>query len=425
MRTAIFFENVLRRKKSSCSFCLSQDAFPLNAFLCRVKVLILHQHFKTPHGGGAIRSYYLAKALVDKGVHTVVITGHSEAYRVEHIDGIEVHYLSVPYNNRFGFSRRVYSFFQFVFKASKLAALHKDARICYAISTPLTTGLVAMRIRRRYKIPYVFEVGDLWPDAPIQLGFIRNKALQHVAYRMESAIYKGAKSLVALSPAIRDVLTKKIPGKAIYLIPNMADTDFFKPEDKRPELEEKFGVHGKFVISYIGAIGVANGLHYLLNCAEACQRERLSVHFLLCGDGAMLDNLKNSVINSALQNVTFVPFQNRNGIGEIMNVTDAAFICYQPLKILETGSPNKYFDALAAGKLILINFGGWIKEETEKEACGVYMKAEEANDIVKKIGPFITDPALLKRYQSAGRSIAERKYSRVLLGQRFWEIISG
>jgi len=389
-----------------------------------VKVLILHQHFKTPGGGGAIRSYYLAKALVDNGVHTVVITGHNEdVYKKQDVDGIEVHYLPVHYDNRFGFTRRIYSFFQFVIKASRLAALHKDARICYAISTPLTTGLAAMRIRRRYKIPYMFEVGDLWPDAPVKMKIIRNPALQRVAYWMEGAIYKRATSLVALSPAIMQVLQKKIPGKTIHMIPNMGDTDFFKPAEKQPVLQDKFNVGEKFVVSYIGAMGVANGLFYLLDCAKACQRYGLAVHFLLCGDGAMLDELKGSAKKSDLQNVNFIHFQNRDGVAEVMNVTDACFISYQPLDILETGSPNKYFDGLAAGKLIAINFGGWIREEVEREGCGVYANPAEPDDFVSKIRPFLADVALLKKHQYAARMLAERKYSRRIWGEKFYNLL--
>src|SRR5690242_8330474 len=128
-------------------------------YFADVKVLILHQHFKTPQSGGAIRSYYLATALVRKGVETVVITAHNERqHKTEVLEGITIHYLPVPYDNRFGFNRRVYSFLRFVMKAAAVARHHKDADLCYAISTPLTTGLAARMIRRSHRIPYIFEV---------------------------------------------------------------------------------------------------------------------------------------------------------------------------------------------------------------------------------------------------------------------------
>lgn len=391
-----------------------------------MKVLILHQHFKTPQNGGALRSYYLAKALVERGVKTLVITAHNaKEYRTEFIEGIEVIYLPVPYDNRFGFYKRIYAFIQFVLKAVKYAARHKDADLCYAISVPLTTGAAAVWIQHRYKIPFIFEVGDLWPDAPIQMGFIRNRLLQRGLYQLESVVYNTAKSIVALSPAIRDVIHKKAPGKTVHLLPNMADTDFFKPEEKRLALVEKFNVKGKFIVAYIGAIGVANGLDYFLECAGASQQAGLPIHFLMCGEGAMLDKLKQSAKDLSLQNFTFLPFQNREGVGEILNVTDATFICYQPVSILETGSPNKYFDGLAAGKLTLINFGGWIRDEVEQERCGIYIDPKHPEDFVEKIKPFLDDRALLKKYQQAGRLLAEKKYSRRMLGEEFCGIIGG
>src|SRR5690606_37032856 len=111
----------------------------------------------------------------------------------------------------------------------------------------------------------------------------------------------------------------------------------------------------------------------------------------------------------SLANVTFIPFRNRDGVKEIMNVTDAAFICYQPFPILETGSPNKYFDGLSAGKLMIVNFSGWIRTEIQKEACGLYADPRQPHDFVQKIRPFVGDPELLKRHQRGARELAERK----------------
>ena len=117
--------------------------------------------------------------------------------------------------------------------------------------------MAAMWIKKRQGIPYIFEVGDLWPDAPIQMGFVKNYVFQQALYRLEKSIYQAAESIVALSPAIKTAIEKKGPGKIIHMIPNMADTDFYKPELKQLELEEKYGVENKFVVSYIGAVGVA------------------------------------------------------------------------------------------------------------------------------------------------------------------------
>ena len=390
-----------------------------------MKVLIVHQHFKIPQFGGAVRSYYLARALAEKGIRVVVVTGdNGPGYRTESVDGIEVHYLPVSYDNRFGFARRILAFYKFAIKAARFSTRHRDADLCYAISTPLTTGVAAMILKRRFNMRYVFEVGDLWPDAPIEMGFIRNPILRRLLYGMEKRIYKNAEAIVSLSVPISDAINSKVSGKSIHVLPNMADTDFYGPADKRPKLEEKFGTRGKFVVSYIGALGVANGLDYILACAVASRKEGLPVHFIICGDGAMLPMLRESAMDSGLNNLSFVPFRNRDGVGEIMNITDATFICYQPFPILETGSPNKYFDGLAAGKLTIVNFGGWIKDEISKEACGIYADPRNADSFVKNIKPFVQDPWLLRKYQERARDLAERRYSRRRLGEEFVGIVT-
>jgi glycosyltransferase involved in cell wall biosynthesis len=388
-----------------------------------VKVLLLHQHFNTPEKGGAIRSYYLATALAAKGIRVTVITAHNEkTYRKEIIENIEVHYLPIAYDNRFGFIARSNAFMKYVNGAVKLAGQFRDVDYCYAISVPLTVGLAAMWIKMRYKIRYIFEVGDLWPEAPIQLGFINNFVFAQALYALEKRIYKSAHVVVALSPAIKFAIEKKVPGKTVHLIPNMADCDFYTPEVKDPTLENQFGVQGKLVVSYMGAIGVANGLDSFLECVNASRKAQLPVHFFMCGDGAELDRLKNHAQTLGLVNLTFLDFRNRAGVKELLNITDAVFISFKQVPILETGSPNKYFDGLAAGKLIIINFGGWIKQEIEATQCGFYYNPQQPTEFVKKLSAYLYEGGLLERAQTASRMLGVEKYSREKLSKEFGEV---
>jgi glycosyltransferase involved in cell wall biosynthesis len=199
----------------------------------------------------------------------------------------------------------------------------------------------------------------------------------------------------------------------------MADTEFFQPQKKESALEKKFSVENKFVISYTGALGFANGLESMLECAKMSEEAKLPIHFLVCGEGAMSEPLQQLKSDLKLTNVTFLGFRNRDGIREILNVTDAMFISYKPVPILETGSPNKYFDGLAAGKLIVINFGGWIKEEIEKERCGFSFDAKHPSLFIRQISSYVTNAAKLRTAQIASRSLAEKKYSRRILSDAF------
>lgn len=388
-----------------------------------MNVLILHQHFKTPQEGGALRSYFLGKALIEQGFKVTVITGHSQSHSERRdIEGISVHYLTVPYSNYFGFWKRIFSFLKFILGFIRISGKFKDSDLCYAISVPLTIGLAARWIKWRYNIPYIFEVGDLWPDAPIELDVIQNSFLKNRLWHMEKKIYRQANSVVALSPAIADAIEKKVPGKTILVIPNMADTEFFKLESKDHALEEKFEVKGKLTIAYFGAMGFANGLEYLLACASNCQKENLPIQFMLAGDGVERNNLIKKAESLQLKNLSFHSFQNRVGIQELMNVADAVFVCYRHAAILETGSPNKFFDGLAAGKLILINFGGWIKKEIEEAQCGFYVDPEKPESIIPLLKSIIAS-GQLPEYQKRSRLLAEKKFSRQQLTREWVEFL--
>lgn len=385
-----------------------------------MKIVILHQHFRFPGQGGAIRSYYLAKALVEAGHEVIVISGGNSHRKITE-EGIAVRYVSVDYDNRFGFFARVWSFGKYMWLAGRAARQEKGVNYFYAISVPLTVGITAMWLKRRTGVPFLFEVGDLWPEAPIQLGFVKNPWLQKFLYWMEKRIYQEADSIVALSPAIQKDIRAKVSNKKVHLIFNMADTDCYQPEPRTEELATAWDLQEKFVISYIGAIGFANGLDFLLDCAAHCKGQE-HIRFVLAGEGAMLHHLKKRKENEGLTNVMFLPFGNRESVQKIMRVTDACFISYLPVPVLETGSPNKYFDALAAGKLILINFGGWIRTEIEDKGCGVYVDGRDPSTFLTKVLPYLNQPELLHRAQAAARQLAEEKYSRHKMSEAFQAI---
>jgi glycosyltransferase involved in cell wall biosynthesis len=396
---------------------------PRFGFLCKVNVLILHQHFNTPQSGGALRSYFLAKAAVEQKWKVSVITGTSEKnYQINDLDGISVHEVPVRYSNYFGFWKRVLSFLHYIRWCIALSKKFKDVDICYAISTPLTVGLAARWFRWRYNIPYIFEVGDLWPDAPIELDVITNPFLKKLLLSMEKKIYHQAQRVVALSPAIQTAIEKKTPEVKVHMIPNMADTDFFRPESKSQELEKQFGVAGKLVISYFGAMGFANGLEYLLYAAKACEQAKLPVHFILAGDGVERKNLESQASKLCLPNLSFQSFRNREGIRELMNITDIVFVSYRFAPILETGSPNKFFDGLAAGKMIMLNFGGWLRTEIEKNGCGVFVHPTEPTEVQSQLKRLLNE-GNLSDYQKNSRSLAEKSYSRNGLTQQWLSIL--
>jgi glycosyltransferase involved in cell wall biosynthesis len=386
-----------------------------------VKALLLHQHFNLPDTGGALRSYFLAKALADAGIETVVITAHAGPYQKKVFEGVEVHYLSIAYKNSFGFYPRVWSFLRYVVQSVYISATIRNINVCYAMSTPLTVGLAGVFIKWMRQVPLVFETGDLWPDAPIELGIVKNPILKFLLRLTERFIYSQSNTLVALSQPMKATLQKRT-RTTVHLIPNMADTEFFKPALKRNDLQEKFGSTGKFVVSYIGSVGYANGLDNFLDCARAVQKANLPALFLMCGEGAMLAHLQTIVQQLSIDNVRFIGFQNREGVREVLNVTDAVFVSYRHHLVLQTGSPNKYFDGLAAGKMMVTNFGGWIKEEIENARCGFSTGVHDPEHFARLLSRYIADPTAVATAQQQALALS-KKYERKLLSDAFVQLI--
>lgn len=390
-----------------------------------MKVLYIHQYFRTPGEGGAIRSYYLAKGLVDHGIEVELITAHnSRKPLTKNIDGIKVHYLPVFYDNEQGFLQRTYAFFKFMRLARKKARDINNIDICYATSTPLTIGLSALKIKRDQNIPYYFEVRDLWPEAPFQMGVIKNKYLKKYLKNLEKQVYRNASKIVALSPGIKEQIESEGSDKPITVIPNMSDVDFFVPEEKTAEMEALFNVEGNFVVSYFGTIGLANHLEYLLAVANESLKAKLPIKYLIIGSGGQLTRLKYMVKHFDLDNVQFLPFQSKFNLKRVLNVTDAAYVSFARKPIMETNSPNKFFDALASGKMIVTNTKGWVKDIVENDDCGFYYDPDRPKEFVRSIIPYLESSALLKQSQLSARMVAETKFAKSAQVEKLIELIS-
>ena len=380
-----------------------------------MRVVIIHQYFKTPQQGGAIRSYYLAKGLLDYGHDVEVITAHNDKAKFEIIDGIKVQYLSVYYDNKLGAISRILAFIKFVLLASKKAFQIPKADINYVISTPLSVGIVALTLQYLRRTPYMFEIGDLWPEAPIQLGYIKNTLLKKLLYRFEKLIYKKAKYIVAMSPDIEEYVLKTQPLEKIRMITNMADCDYYFPIEKPLQVIKKYQLAEKFVISYIGTAGRANHLEYLIEVAKECNLKMKQVQFLIASSGRELLRIKDLAIEYNLTNVNFINYLDREGVKELLSVTDAIYVSFANVPVLASGSPNKFFDGLAAGKLIIMNFEGWIKKELENNQCGFSYDPNQPQEFVEKITPYIQSSELLQKSKEKARKLALESFSRELL----------
>ncbi|MCS6822403.1 MAG: glycosyltransferase family 4 protein [Microscillaceae bacterium] len=390
------------------------------------KILYLHQYFKTPQEGGAIRSFYIAQALAQAGFEVVIITSHNEKKcRIAQIQNFEVRYLPIAYDNHFNTFTRIAAFLKFLFQAYCEAKKISNVRLVYATSTPLTVGITALWLKYWHKKKYIFEVRDLWPQAPIEMRVIRNNLLKKILYWLEKKIYHQAEAVIALSQGIEQYIRQKT-NKPVYLIPNMADNEVFNPcnQSQKYVLPQHNFLKDKFVVTYFGTLGKANHLNYLLEIARiAQQRQFTQLFFLIIGKGAEEKKLKAQAQTWQLQNLLFIEHQSKTNLIYFLNLTYATYISFLDLPVLQTTSPNKFFDSLAAGKLCIVNVQGWLKELVEKNECGFYAPPHQPEVFLEKIRPFVQNPNLLAQYQANAQRLAQTQFDKNFLCQKVIEVV--
>lgn len=389
-----------------------------------MRLVYIHQYFRTPEQGGAVRSYHLAKGLIEAGVEVELITAHSgNSYDQRWIDGIKVHYLPVDYDQKFGFFRRIWSFLQFVRQSKKLLKKLSRPDLLYITSTPLTTGWIGLWAKRKLALPFIFEVRDLWPEAPIQVGAIQNSLLIRFLRRLEKKIYDESLSLVALSPGIAAHLTQVSPHRSVALIPNFSDLSQFFPKEKNRSLADSLGLTSGLTIAYTGALGQVNAVEELLELAKMAQDRGKDWNFIIMGAGSNEAILLKKAKKSDLKNTHFLPFSPKERVNEVLALADFAWISFAHYPVLKTNSPNKFFDAIAAGKAILVNHKGWVYDLVMTHELGIPFRPGKWEKAFARLEDLESQHDLIQKMGYRARKLAENQFAKELAVGRLIEVI--
>lgn len=391
-----------------------------------MNILYIHQYFLTPQEPGGTRSYWIAQELIKNGHQVTMLTSSTrfiESVKKINIDGINVIYLKEEYDQNMGVGRRLRAFLSFMYKATRISWQQRDIDLVIATSTPLTIGIPALMLKWFKHIPYIFEVRDLWPDVPIQMGAITNKWLIRATRRLEKIIYRNARHVIALSPGMQDGVIKYIPEELTSMIPNMAKKDEFWPREKDSELEKKLGLYSdSFKVIHFGALGQANGAYTIIESAKL-MKDNHNVEFLFVGGGATEADLIEMVNKANLKNVRFLGKFSMKEVSEIVNLSDVSIVSFEDLPILYTNSPNKLFDSLSAGKPIIVNSAGWTKEMVEENNCGYYVNPNYPQELADRILYLKDRPEIVEEMGRRSRSLAETTYDKSILANKFVQTV--
>jgi glycosyltransferase involved in cell wall biosynthesis len=347
------------------------------------------------------------------------------------LDGIRVVSVAGGYNDpNVGTSlhgwQRMLKFYQFAQAASQAGKGLGRPDVVFATHTPLTVGLAGAALGRYFDVPFVFEVRDLWPEALVNVGALTNPAAVWWLRRMARRIYLQADYIVALSPGMKDgVVRTGVAPEKVTVIPNASDLDLFRPGLDGSASRARLGLGDRFAAIYFGAMGLANGLDYVIEAARIlAERGQDRIVLVLHGGGGKRPELEALARQYGLSNVVFsdlVP--DKEEMARIVAACDVCLTIYRATRE-HTWSPNKMFDALAAGKPVLINVPGWLGETIEHNQCGRCLDADRPQALADALQELSNQPELCRQMGRNARALAEREFDRRLLAKRLEEVLT-
>jgi len=391
-----------------------------------MNILIVNHYAGSKYHGMEYRPYYLAKEWVKMG-HSVTIAAATYSHirnqaplyngpiTTEYIDGIRYVWLKTPYYKGNGV-RRVFNIMSFIRKVERYQYdLTKEASpdVVIASSTYPLDIYAAHKIAQQSKAKLIYEVHDLWPLTPIELGGMsRWNPFIVVLQRAEDYAYHVSDRVVSMLPAADSyMINHGLDHKKFAYLPNGIDIEEWNQICNETSSEHRDAIvkmkrSGKFVVGYVGGHGMANALFPLIEAANRLQA--LPIAIVLIGQGPEKKALQRRALDIGLKNVVFLPAISRKFIPSILSYMDAFFIGWQKKPIYRFGiSPNKLMDYLMAGKPVVhaADVGNDAVAESE---CGISVSPEDPNAIAQAI------VGLMQLSESERENMGQRGKSYVL-----------
>ena len=401
-------------------------------------ILYFHQYFSTPEGAGGVRSYEMAKALIQRGHKVTMVcaatflgrtglTGEfKKGKRTGYVDGIKVIELELPYSNYDSIFKRSITFMRFSLRSLKIALTEKYDLI-FTTSTPLTVGLPGIAAAFLRRKPFVFEVRDLWPELPREMGVIQDPFVLKALDILEWLSYRCARKCIGLSPGIVEGIKRRgIDDANVKMIPNGCDLELFTPYEGEKYLPDNVS-ENDFVAVFSGAHGIANGLTAVLDAAaELLKRQRTDIKIVLIGDGKLKPDLKQRAEEEGLTNCLFLDPVPKRQLASLQRGAHVGLMILANVPAFYYGtSPNKFFDYIASGLPVLNNYPGWLAGMIDKHKCGLAVPPSDPQAFADALEYMADHREELVEMGKNARILAEQEFSRSLLADRFFECLEG
>lgn len=383
---------------------------------------------------GITRSYEMARRLVAAGHEVHMVTSDREpaagtkaGWRETVEAGIRVHWLPVEYSNRMPYSARIRAFLKFsLAAAARAASIAGD--VVFASSTPLTVAFPGVYASKRNGICMVFEVCDLWPELPIAVGALRNPVAIGVARWLERFAYRNAAYVVALSPGMKEGIVRAgyTPDR-VRVIPNSCDFDLFEvPRERGEAFRRRYSwLQSRPLVVYVGTLGMMNGVTYLARLAAGVAKLDAEIRFLVVGSGKEEEQVRKAAADARVLEKSFfmLPPMPKSEVPVVLSAATVATSLFIDLKEMWANSANKFFDALAAGRPLAINYAGWQAELLEKHDVGIRLDPHDMEGAARKLVDFVRDKGRLSQAETAARCLGETRFSRDELARQLESVL--
>lgn len=405
-----------------------------------LRVLYMSQYFPPEMGAPAGRVWGFSRLWTQAGREVTVLTAfphhptgvvprryQRKRLARERPDGVSVVRTWIyPAANR-GVVKRILSYLSFMVSAIFTGFfVVRGHDVIIASSPQFFVGVAGWVLGVLGRGKFVFEVRDLWPDSMVAVGAIKHRGIIALLKRLEYFLYRRAHRVVVVTESTKRVLVEGgIPAEKISVVTNGVDIDEFAP-GREEGLRRRLDIHDRFVISYIGTIGMAHGLEVVLRAGQKLRDEGdCDVVFLIIGEGARKQQLDDERRRRGLENVRFMGQQPRERIPALLRASDACLVHLRAAELFATVIPSKIFEIMGCGRPILMGVGGEAARIVERGEAGVVFESENADQLVALVRKLRSDRELASGLGEGGRELAVNEYCRDVLARRYMELLEG
>jgi glycosyltransferase involved in cell wall biosynthesis len=339
--------------------------------------------------------------------------------------GVELLEANIPYDNKMGPARRALAFAQYAAWAVRAGRKIDRPDVVWGISTPLTAAWAAARAAWHWRVPWVFEVQDLWPSFPVAMGAVPTALARQQLFALEKRLYESAAHIVPLSPDMsRYVADLGIPTAKITTLLNGTDLDLAARATPAAvaALRREQQLENQKIVLYAGTFGRANDMPTVVAAAEALVATDPAVTWLFLGHGYYAPLVAAAAARWPGR-IRLVGGQPRHAVFSWFALAEVAVVSFLSLPVLAANSPAKLYDALAVGTPVVVTNPGWTKTLVEQNGCGWYAPAGNAAALAERLRAVLSDADTLRAAGERGRALARAEFDRVALAARMQQIL--